>query len=190
MLETTYKWSIKEYHKLIDDGYFDGKKVELLAGEIIQMSPEGNEHYYTNDYLHQYLVKKFVDRAYVSKTPPLAIKRIKPEGKDSEPEPDIVLLKPPIESYKGRKPAAKDVYLLIEVSKSTLKKDLTEKAGIYAYNLIPEYWVVDLVNNKLIVHRNPKESKYQSVTEVSEGAIACEAFPKIDLDLAKVLLFP
>ncbi|EAZ91636.1 hypothetical protein CY0110_25933 [Crocosphaera chwakensis CCY0110] len=78
---------------------------------------------------------------------------------------------------------------MIEVSNKTLKKDLEEKIITYARNRIPEYWVIDLKNKKLIVHTEPHNSRYLQIIEFKSGTITSQAFPKIKINLEKLLLY-
>ena len=167
----TYKWSIAEWHELVNSGILQDKPVELLEGEIIEMSPEGIEHSYTNQSIADYLRELFQGQAYIRDAHPITLD-------NSEPEPDIAIVRLP-----------KDIYWLIEISKKTLKKDLEQKIVTYARNGIPEYWVIDLVNQKLFVHTQLQDSKYLKVVEYKTGIVTSLAFPNIQIDLAQILLF-
>lgn len=182
MAITTYKWSIEEWHELVDLGAVAGKPVELLNGEITKVSPEGIEHSYSNQSIADYLRKLLQDRAYIRDAHPITLD-------DSEPEPDIAIVRLPASIYKQYHPYAEDIYWLIEVAKNTLKTDLETKFAIYARNGIPEYWVIDLVNKKLIVHTQPSNDSYTQVKELISGTIAPFSFPDLNIDLDRLLLF-
>lgn len=177
----TFLWSIERYEQLIDKGILDGEDVELINGEILVMSPEGVEHFCTNDYLDEYLRDLLVDRAKISKTPPLVLD-------NSQPEPDIAVLKLPKSTYRTRKPIATDVYWLIEVANTTLSKDLNEKATIYARNNIPEYWVVNLKDKQLVVHTEPTNSVYQVRVELKDGEVNPIAFPDLSIPVSNLFV--
>lgn len=187
---TTYKWSIDEWHELVDSGVLAGKPVELLEGDIVAMSPEGVEHSYTNRSIVKYLRKLLADQAEVIQAQPITLD-------NSEPEPDITIVRLPESLYRRRHPYPQDVYWLIEISKRTLQKDLIQKALTYARNGIPEYWVIDLTKQKLIVHTKPQRdlsyakltNRYTQVSEYQTGFITPLAFPNISIPLSELLLY-
>ncbi len=182
MASTIYKWSIDEWHKLVNSGVLEGKPVELLEGDIIEMSPEGIEHSYTNQSVSDYLKDLLKGDAQIRDSHPITLD-------NSEPEPDIAIVRLPETIYRNHHPYSQDIYWLIEVSNKTLKKDLEEKIITYARNGIPEYWVIDLKNKKLIVHTEPHNSRYSQIREFKSGTITSQAFPKIKIDLEKLLLY-
>lgn len=182
MAVTTYKWSIEEWHQLIDSGVLEGKSVELLEGKIIEMSPEGIPHSYTNRSVADYLRKLLVGKAVISEAHPITLD-------NSEPEPDIAIVRLPETIYREHHPYPEDIYWLIEVSNQTLKVDLEQKSKTYARNGIAEYWVIDLVNKKLVVFTRPSNDAYIHTRELTTGTIATQAFPDIAIALDKLLLF-
>ncbi|MEL7077667.1 MAG: Uma2 family endonuclease [Cyanobacteria bacterium J06648_1] len=182
MTLTTYKWSIEEWHDLVSTGLLEGKAVEFLEGEIIEVSPEGVEHSYTNRSVVKYLRQLFEQKAEIIQAQPITLD-------NSEPEPDITVAQLPETIYKKHHPYPQDIYFLIEVSNRTLKKDLEQKIITYARNGIPEYWIVDLVNKKLIVHTQVQNNTYLQVTEHKTGTVSPIAFPNIAIALNKLLLF-
>ena len=186
MTITTYKWSIEEWHDLVDSGVLAGKKVEFLEGEIIAMSPEGVPHRSTNHRAVKYLRKLLDGLAEVYESHPITLDN-SPYSRASEPEPDIAIVQLPESIYDAHHPYPENIYWLIEVSKETLKKDLEQKTIIYARNSIPEYWVIDLVNQKLIVHTQPQADGYMQIAEYKTGAISPLAFPKIAIALNQLL---
>lgn len=182
MTLTTYKWSIAEWHKLVNSGFLAGKSVELLAGEIIEVSPEGVEHHYTNSQVVKYLRTVLNNVAEIQESHPITLD-------NSEPEPDIAVVRLPETIYRNHHPHAQDIYWLIEISHRTLKIDLNQKKIIYARNGIPEYWVIDLVNKKLIVHSQIQNNDYTHINEYTTGTISPLAFPQIAIALDKLLLY-
>ena len=182
MASIIYKWSIDEWHELVDSGVLEGKPVELLEGNIIEMSPEGIEHSYTNQLVSDYLTNLFQGKAHIRDAHPITLD-------NSEPEPDIAVVRLPTTIYRQHHPFPQDIYLLVEIANRTLKKDLEQKIITYARNGIPEYWVIDLKNNRLIVHTQPQASIYSEVAEYRSGIITSQAFPDIDIDLSMLLLY-
>lgn len=179
---TTLKWSISDWHKLIESGILDDKNVEFLEGEIISMAPEGIPHSATNREIDEYLRELLKDRAYISQAHPITLI-------NSEPEPDIAILHLPKQNYRTRHPHAEDIYWLIEVSQTTLNFDLTNKAQIYAQNGIAEYWVIDLNNKQVIVHTQPVNNQYQKVKKFKTGSINPIAFPDLEVNLNQLLIY-
>lgn len=182
MASITYKWSINEWHELVDSGVLQGKPVELLEGNIVHMSPEGIEHSYTNRSVVKYLRQLLAQKAEIIQAQPITLD-------NSEPEPDVTIARLPETIYRNHHPYPQDIYWLIEVSNRTLKKDLEQKIITYARNGIPEYWVIDLVNKKLIVHTQPKDGSYSQITEYQSGTVTSQIFSDIEIDLDKLLLF-
>lgn len=181
-MKTLYKWSVKDYHSLIETGIIEGKPVELLEGEIITMSPEGIPHSYTNDSVAEYLRSKFQGIAKIKESHPITLD-------NSEPEPDIAVVRLPETIYRDHHPYAEDIYWLIEVANQTLAKDLQEKSITYARNGIMEYWVIDLPNKKLWTFTNPQNGKYLDQKTIVTGIIKPISFPNIGIEVNKLLLF-
>lgn len=181
-MKTLYKWSLEEYHFLIETGILEGKPVELLEGEIVTMSPEGIPHSYTNDSVAEYLRNKLQGIAKIKESHPITLD-------NSEPEPDIAIVRLPETIYRQHHPYAQDIHLLIEVANRTLEKDLNEKSITYARNSIIEYWVIDLPHKKVWVFTNPQNNKYLNKQEITTGIIKPVSFPNLDIEVDKLLLF-
>ena len=185
---TTYKWSIQDWHKLVESGLLADKPVQLLDGDIIEMSPEREEHSYTNDDVAELLREKLRGLAKIRESHPITLDN-SPPSRASEPEPDIAVVKLPKTIYTQHHPYPEDIYWLIEISNKTLKIDLEQKSEIYACNSIAEYWVIDLVNKKLIVHTQPQSDRYMQIVEYKTGTVAPQAFPNVAIELSNLLLF-
>ena len=178
----TYKWSIEEWHELVNIGLLEGKSVEFLEGEIVEVSPEGIEHGYTNRSVVRYLMDLLAQKAEVIQAQPITLD-------NSEPEPDVTIARLPESIYKLHHPYPQDIYWLIEVSNRTLKADLEQKIITYARNGIPEYWVIDLVNKKLIVHTQLQNDRYTQIVEYKQGTVSPLAFPQVTIALDRLLLY-
>lgn len=173
------RWAIDDYHKMIGAGLLDDRRVELLNGLIVEMSPEGPDHADLSTNLLEYLVSAANGRYRVRADKPITI-----AASNSEPEPDIALVKP--QSYRQAHPTPDDVYLVIEFANSSLLKDTQEKRLSYAAAEIPEYWVVNLRDRQLIVYRNPTNGDYQSERRLTGGRIEAIEFPDVGLDVAEL----
>lgn len=173
-MKTLATWSVDEYHRMIEAGILQNRKVELLTGEIVEMSPETPIHYSTAKRDTKYLESLLAGLAEVRFNGPITLK-------DSEPEPDIAIVRLPESNYDNRHPEPEDIFWLIEVSKTSLKKDLEIKASIYATANILEYWVLNLSANELIVMQNPQNGEYTSEITIQQGTITPLAFPNVQV---------
>jgi Uma2 family endonuclease len=173
------KWTIEEYHRLIEQGFLVDKKVELLNGEIIEMAPEGPDHAESNGEAHEYLLLLLGDRAKVRNAKPITLSH------GSEPEPDISVCER--REYKSHHPYPENIFWLIEYSDSTLKKDLEVKSKIYAEAEIQEYWVVSIQTYELIVMRDAQAGEYQTEFRVKGGTLKPLAFPELAIDVLRII---
>lgn len=179
-MKTLAKWSVNDYHQMIAVGILRDRRVELLAGEIVEMSPETPIHYTTAKQGARYLEELLAGKAEVRFNGPITLF-------DSEPEPDIAIVRLPESAYRDRHPAPNDIFWLIEVAKTSLKKDLEFKATIYASAEIAEYWVLDLFAKQITVFRAPDNGNYTSKQVLKEGAIASLAFPNVPISVTRLL---
>lgn len=161
-----------EYDQLVAFGTFEGERIELIDGALRHMSPIGPPHTSTVDRLTELLVLALVGRARVRVQGSFAASEL------SEPEPDLCIL--PRGDYDAAHPS--EAHLIIEVADSSLRYDRDEKAKLYAACGVPEYWVVNLVDRVVEVHRDPTAGGYRSVTTVPKGAsLQLLAFPEVEL---------
>ena len=164
-----FRFTSEQYHKLAETGILrPDRRYELIQGFVYQMHPVGSEHSYTVMELAERLRDCARGSVVAFTQSPIKL----PD--DSEPEPDIVLLKPPSRQYRARLPEPADILLIIEVSKSTLLYDRTVKLELYARAGIPEYWLLNLNKLQLEVYRNPdiEEGRYRELTTYDEGQTA------------------
>lgn len=173
---TLAKWSVEDYHRMIAAGILSDRCVELLQGNIVEMSPEGPEHYFLGDTTNDYLKQRLAGRAVVRFDGPITLA-------DSEPEPDLAIVRPPKDQYRTRHPYGEDIYWLIEYADSTLARDLQEKQQIYAAAGIQEYWVVDIKARILQVFREPAGEAYKTVLTFTGGDVTAVAFPDIQFSV-------
>ena len=179
-MKTLAKWSVEEYHRMIEAGILHGRSVELLAGEIVEMSPETPIHYTTAKRGAKYLEELLSSKADVRFNGPITLA-------DSEPEPDIAVVRLPESAYSDRHPNPQDIFWIIEVAKTSLKRDLEVKTAIYAMAAIQEYWVLDLSAKQVIVFRNPQADKYIEEFIIAEGTITSLAFPDVLVSVKRLL---
>jgi Uma2 family endonuclease len=138
-------------------------RVELLRGEIFELSPIGTFHNGTVTRLIHVFSKIVGDRALVTCQDPVRIED------HSEPQPDIALVKAREDFYTSRHPGPEDTLLLIEVSDSSLAKDRGLKMSIYAEAGFPEYWIIDVKRGVVEVYRQPSGERYEETFELEPG---------------------
>ena len=173
------KWSVAQYHQMIAAQIFNDQSVELIAGEIVEMSPETPLHYNTAKRGVRYLEELLKGKAEVRFNGAITLA-------DSEPEPDIAIVRLPESRYDEHHPYSEDIYWLVEVANTSLKKDLELKKSIYATANIQEYWVLDLAGKKIHVFRNSQGDDYSSYQIWEQGKLAPLAFPDLSVFLEKL----
>jgi Uma2 family endonuclease len=156
--------TVDDYYRLAELGILsEDDRVELLDGQIVEMTPIGPLHVHTVNRLTTLFARLAGDQATVSVQNPVVISR------RGVPQPDVVLLKPP-PTRGAPLPSTKDVLLLIEVSDTTVGYDREVKVPLYARSGIPEVWLVDLPADCVQVHRSPAGEEYRDVRMVTRGA--------------------
>jgi Uma2 family endonuclease len=141
-------WTREDYYKMAEAGVFrPGERVELIGGRIVEMSPQNSPHA-TAYLLAGDAIQTVFSTGYVVRMQlPLDLSQV------SQPEPDIAVVRGSIRDYAKAHPTT--AVLVVEVSESTLAFDRGEKASLYASAGVPEYWVLNLVDRCLDVHRDP-----------------------------------
>ncbi len=181
MTTTTYKWMLDRYHQAIEAGIFTDQSVELLQGDIVVMTPEGEPHAYHNTEAGDYLRKLLGDRVKIRDAKPITLPN------NSEPEPDIAVVKPLGKVYRTHHPHPGDIFWVIEISQATLAKDIGQKKTVYAEAGIPEYWVVDLNNSQLTVFRDLRQGEYATEQVLTEGTVSPSAFKDVLIEVQNFL---
>ena len=159
------QWTRSEREQLEGLGLLNGERWELIEGELLLELPKKRPHVQALAILTGWLISIFGDW-FVNAEAPIDV--APEDNPTSEPEPDLIVLRPEYDPWKTT-PQAQDVLLAIEVSETTFEFDNTVKAGLYARAGLREYWVVDLNGRRLIVHRNPAGGRYQSIVAYGEG---------------------
>jgi Uma2 family endonuclease len=155
-----HRFSLDEYHQLIESGGLDeDMRVELIDGLIVEMSPKTPKHEQAAMWLlNQFARRLDFDRYQLGAGNALTLER-------SEPEPDLIVIDR--DTPRPYHPAT--AALVVEVSVSSLRRDLVRKHELYARAGVPEYWVVDVNHRRVVVHRAPHEGVYEEVVEVRAG---------------------
>ena len=178
----TKTWTVAEYHRLVDQGILDDQPVELLAGEIAVMSPEGVPHASISVEAGEYLMRLLGERAQVRQAKPITLTAV-----DSEPEPDLAIVERLGRGYHDHHPYPENVFWLIEYANTSLSKDLDQKKRLYAEAGIPEYWVVNLRDMTLMVFRDPGAGTYRTEQTLDSGVIHPLALPDIAVSVSRLL---
>jgi Uma2 family endonuclease len=183
MTLTPVKWTLDDYHRIVESGVLNDRPVELLNGEIVVMPPEGPAHAAYSQESADYLRAVLGSRAKIREAKPITL-----PASNSEPEPDIAIVAPrSIQVYLQHHPYPEDIFWLIEFSQSSLAKDLETKSRIYAAAGILEYWVINLQIMKLVVFRSPVNGEYESQQTLESGLIVPLAFPDVSISVSRLL---
>jgi Uma2 family endonuclease len=165
------RWTVAEFHRVYNDPVFEGRRFMLIEGEVLEMPIPNPPHSVSLGLAEESLRRVFASGYWVRSQMPLVL------GQSSDPMPDMAVVRGSPRDYAGEHPKSAD--LIIEVADSSLAYDTHEKASLYAAAGIADYWVVDLVDRQLIVHRGPVAdasqphgSKYASITTLAPTASA------------------
>lgn len=180
------RWSVADYHRAAESGVFDRRRVELIDGEIIEMSPQGNAHAVGIGKVDYALRPIFGKTHWIRIQMPLTL-----TARD-EPEPDLAVVPGAPGDYAAHPDTA---LLVVEISDSTLAYDRIDKANLYAAHGVADYWIVNLNDRCLEVLREPTEdrasatgSRYASRTVLRSGEfIAPLAAPASGIAVASLI---
>jgi Uma2 family endonuclease len=173
-----------EYYQMMESGIIrEGEKVELILGQIFTMAAKGTRHTVATSRSIKSLLMLIGEQAIVRCQDPITLPN------NSEPEPDIVIARLRSDDYVNSHPAPEDIILVIEVADSTIKFDRETKASLYAAAGISEYWIVNLIDDRLEIYRQPEGNIYTSVQIVTPPrSINLPEFSEISLNISD--LFP
>jgi Uma2 family endonuclease len=163
MKRGTFLFTVDEYHRMIDNGILtEDDRVELIRGEITPKMGIGDRHATCVRRLIRYFSREFADQAIVDAQNPIVLA-------DSEPEPDLMLLRLAIADQGDVKPRPRDALLVIEVADRSLEMDRDIKMPLYAENGVGEYWIVNFDSDCLEVYRDPASRGYQTTLTPRKG---------------------
>jgi Uma2 family endonuclease len=170
-------FTVEEYHRMAAAGVLrEDDRVELIEGEIVEMSPIGNAHAVVVKRLNRWFHRNTGDRTLVGVQDPIRV------GDHSEPQPDVMLLRPQKDDYAGGHPGPEDVFLAVEVADTSLTYDHDIKIPFYARAGIAEAWLVDIPGKVIEVHRTPGPDGYADVRRVPAGqSVSPLSFPDATL---------
>jgi Uma2 family endonuclease len=173
-------WTREEFYELAEQGYFRGKRVQLIDGEIFEMAPQGHPHAKAVTFLNRWATTNFPPPALVRIQMPLNA------SARSDPEPDVAIVPDPSWALTDHPESA---VLVIEVSDSSLRLD-RRKAAIYAAAGVPEYWLVNVGESQVEVFRDPRrpEKRYEQVS-IAKGSDVLSPQSRPEARLAAAELF-
>src|SRR6266545_727135 len=166
-------FTVDEYHRMAEVGIFHPEeRVELIEGEIVEMSPIGPRHAGCVINANRLFITRLADRVVLSPQNPVVIRPL------SEPQPDLLLLRSRAVSYSREHPTPEDVLLAVEVADTTARFDRLVKARLYARAGIAEFWLLLPNDGTVEIHRAPGSDGYVRVTRHGPGQMVSPlAFP-------------
>ena len=182
-MRTLTKWSVADYQHMRNLGILDHRRCELINGEIWDMAPEGEFHRFVNHRGANYLREVMKGKAEIFEAHPITLS-------ESEPEPDIAIVRLPDTRYLKHHPYPEDIYWLVEVADTTLTYDLDTKRKLYAKADVKEYWVIDIAGRRLIVFRDLKDGDYLTQNTINNGIIYPMSFPDVAIEIHKLVSIP
>jgi Uma2 family endonuclease len=183
---TRRRFTAAEYHRMAEVGILTANdRVELVQGEIVQMTPIGRRHAACVASLNRLLGTAVGGRALLWPQNPITL------SNDTEPQPDVVLLRPRPDGYAEDDARPEDVLLLIEVAETSHPYDRLVKLPLYARAVIPEVWIVDIPGATMEVHREPRADGYARAERVGRGrTVSPQAFPDVTVSVDAILVVP
>ena len=178
-LPIKYQINVQDYYRIgRSQLFYETARVELIEGEIVRMVPIGSGHAGHVDYLNRFFGRIPEEKVIVRIQGPIRLDDY------SEPVPDLILLKPRPDFYKKSHPKPEDVFLIVEVSETTIYFDRNVKRRLYARHNIPEFWIVDLKQKAVEIYRKPGPGGYQeSFIPTSEETFSPLSFPELTLTM-------
>lgn len=172
-----------EYERMGEAGIFgEDARLELLEGEIYEMSPIGSPHSACVTILHQLLTLKFANKLIVFSQNPIRLDDF------SEPQPDVALVRWRADFYKSSHPTPADVLLIIEVADSTVENDRSYKMPLYAKAGIAEAWLVNLVEECVELYAEPLGEAYQTVRRFTRGeTVSAHSIESLNVGVSDIL---
>lgn len=147
---TIRQFTVNEYHRLIELNFFQtDERVELIRGEIVKMAAKGTAHAVCNTRLMTKLVILINERAIIRGQEPIILPC------NSEPQPDVAIVKNRDDDYLSSHPQPEDILLVIEISDSSLNYDQDVKLSLYAEAQIDNYWIFNLIDDHLETYTEP-----------------------------------
>ncbi len=176
-------FTVDEFYRMADAGIFaEGDRVELIEGEIIQMSPIGHRHMVCVNRANDLFVSALKGKALISIQNPLRLNEY------NEPQPDLVAFKWRADYYASKPYTLDDALFVVEISDTTLRYDTRVKLPIYAAAGVQEVWIENLKENLLLVCRYPISKVYKTQLSLRQGDLVSPfAFPDVRFKVEDLL---
>ena len=176
-------FTVSEYYRMVEaDILTEEDRVELIAGQIVAMSPIGSRHAACVKRLNLLIGKMVGDSMLIGVQDPIRLDAY------SAPEPDLVLLRPRADFYAEAHPSAADVLLAVEVADTSVDYDREVKLPLYAQTGLPEVWLIDLQKGRIEVFARLQGGAYQQRVEVTADAtLTSPTIPQLALAAADLL---
>ena len=181
-----HRLTVADYHQMAEAGILGpDDRVELIAGEVLDMSPIGSLHAALVAAVAEHFSRAAAGKLTVWSQNPIRLDDL------SEPQPDIALVRPRADFYATAHPTVADVFLIIEVAETSLAYDLGVKVPLYARHGIPEVWVIDAATRITHRFRGPGPAGYaEQATIAAETPLESAALPSDARSLAAILPLP
>jgi Uma2 family endonuclease len=178
------RFDVDEYYQMAEAGIlWHEENVGLIEGEVLLLEKRTPPHAAHVMKLHNDTLRGLFALATISVHGPLRI------DVWNEPVPDVLVLARRSDDYMTAHPTPADVHMVIEVVESDLEFTQEIKAPLYARSNIADFWIVDVVADRVLVHRDPVDGRYQSMAELRPGDSVCPlAFPELYITVADILI--
>lgn len=160
------RFTREEFDRLIESGFFEGQRCELIDGDLIDKIGQNPPHAFAVQLAHNWLASLGLTNSIRVQLP---IEASPADRGRSVPEPDLSVLAEDKSEFARRFPRGDELLLAIEIADSSASFDLSRKSVLYAAACVPEYWVLDLPRRRLVVHREPSEAGYRLIRFFAEG---------------------
>lgn len=177
------RFTVDEFYKMFELGFVkDFEHAEIIDGELIKKMPIGDRHAAIVNFLNRFFARNLSDEILVSVQNPVRISDY------HEPEPDIALSD--LTKYDGKRhPRAAEVLLLVEVSDTTLDYDRNRKLPLYAEAEIPEVWLINVQNETVEIHTEPRGGVFSLIRVLRRGdVLESESVPNLHIEVDNILL--
>jgi len=182
IVERQRRITVGEYHRMIEAGILrEDEHVQLIAGALVAMTPQGSRHAVVIQRLTAALVRAVGGDLAVRPQLPLTLLE------DSEAEPDLAVVRAADAPSEG--PHTRSALLVVEVAGDSLRLDRESKATLYARAGIPEYWIVNLAESAIEARSEPDRATgvYRSSAVVASGeTLVARSVPNLTIDVASL----
>jgi len=174
-----------ETERMLVSGFFDGRRFELIDGDLIDKTGQRPSHAASIQLILEWLCRIFGVRNVRSQLP---MDVAAADRALNEPEPDFIVLAEVKPEYRNRHPRGDETLLVVEVADTSIRQDTVCKRDLYARAGVPEYWVVNIADRELIVHRGLKDCRYGEVITLAEDtAVSLSSRPGESIQVAMLL---